>query len=308
MMETTPIVFQGKPMLLASIRETAQSPSNRYLALVGLDKDMNITRELSRFGAGYTFGCAYVNGNEINVYALETTNPNTENIYRFTSTDGINWSAPSLVVAREGGERLYNSSVTFGPEGYVMAYESNQPVQFDFKFARSNDLANWQKLKVPTFLGPNGNEYSACPALRYSNGYYYALYLAENTVNGAQKGWATEIARSKDLLTWEFSDKNPVLAPIEGEGINSSDVDLFEVDGKTYLFYATGDQTTWLELKRAVYDGPMSEFLAGYFPPVQTPEPNTASLSVSGVIALLAYAWTNRKWVAGRFVRLDADY
>ena len=39
-----------------------------------------------------------------------------------------------------------------------MAYESNKPVSFCFKFARSDDLAHWEKLPGLTFTGVN-NEY-----------------------------------------------------------------------------------------------------------------------------------------------------
>ena len=34
-----------------------------------------------------------------------------------------------------------------------MAYESNKPVQFCFKFARSTDLSQWEKLPGLVFTG-----------------------------------------------------------------------------------------------------------------------------------------------------------
>jgi hypothetical protein len=117
--------------------------------------------------------------------------------------------------------------------------------------------------------------------IRYSDNYYYALYLAQSQLAGDQNGYVTKIARSKDLAAWEYG-LTPVLVPSEGEGINNSDVDMFEVDGKTYLYYAVGDQQTWCHLKKAVYDGPMSEFLSGYFPPTPTPEPSSMAMLVVG--------------------------
>ena len=36
--------------------------------------------------------------------------------------------------------------------------------------------------------------------------------------------------------------------------------------GKTFVCYATGDQWSWMELKHAVYPGPMKEFCESYFP------------------------------------------
>jgi beta-xylosidase len=125
------------------------------------------------------------------------------------------------------------------------------------------------------------------------------MYLAQATVLGNQSGYATEIARSKDLQTWEYSDKNPVLTPSVGEGINNSDVDLFERDGKTYLYYATGDQATWVDVKMAVYDGSMTNFLASYFPAAETPEPGTMALAIIGILGIGGYVRRKQRQAAG---------
>ena len=47
--------------------------------------------------------------------------------------------------------------------------------------------------------------------------------------------------------------------------INNSDVDLFEFEGKTHIFYASGDQMTYSFLCEAVYDGPPEAFLEAFF-------------------------------------------
>ena len=57
-----------------------------------------------------------------------------------------------------------------------------------------------------------------------------------------------------------------MLDPIPGEGINNTDADLFEYEGNTYIYYATGDQCTWATLRIAMYAGPMQEMLEAYFP------------------------------------------
>ena len=49
------------------------------------------------------------------------------------------------------------------------------------------------------------------------------------------------------------------------DGINASDPDLFEYQGKTYLYYAVGDQRTWMNIKRAAYPCPMQQFLEQWF-------------------------------------------
>ena len=145
-----------------------------------------------------------------------------------------------------------------------MAYETNVPVSFCFKFARSTDLRTWQKIPDVCFAGVDGQQYSACPVIRYFRPYYYVIYL--HAAIPGHNGWVSFLARSRDLETWQLSPLNPILEAGPGEGANNSDVDLIEIDGQTYVYYFTGDQQTWGELKRAVYPGPMQEFFEGYFP------------------------------------------
>ena len=39
-----------------------------------------------------------------------------------------------------------------------------------------------------------------------------------------------------------------------------------EFEGKTYLYYATGDEETWGTVRVARYDGPEKEFFEKHFP------------------------------------------
>jgi hypothetical protein len=196
-----------------------------------------------------------------------------------------------MVVQRTGDETLYNSSVALDGRGYVMAYESNKPVQFCVKFARSTDLANWQKIDVPTFAGPNGDEYSACPMIRRFGDWYYAIYL-HAPIEG-HNGWITYIARSKNLAAWEYSENNPILEAGVGEGVNNSDIDLFEFNNKTYLFYSAGDQATWGNTQLAVYDGSPQQLLESYF--LTVPEPGAWILLGTAVVGIVVYALHKRR-------------
>jgi hypothetical protein len=144
-----------------------------------------------------------------------------------------------------------------------MAYESNVPVAFCFKFARSKDLSKWEKIPGLTFTGEK-NEYSACPVLRYFAPYYYVIYL--HLAIPGHNGYVPFMARSEDLVAWQLSPMNPILEASQGEGVNNSDVDLFEWEGNTYVFYATGDQQTWGSVRVAMYLGPMQEFFESCFP------------------------------------------
>ena len=221
---------------------------------------------MARFGKSHSFVSAFVNGPELNVFATEFTDfghvINTKRINRFSTTDLKVWKQEPAI-AKDGAEQLFNTSVCRDEQGYIMAYESDKPVGFCFKFARSKDLSNWEKIPGLTYTGVN-NEYSACPVIRYFAPYYYVIYL--HAAIPGHKGWVSFLARSQDLATWDLSPFNPILEAGVGEGVNNSDVDLFEWEGKTYLYYATGDQATWGAVRAAMYPGPMKQLYESWFP------------------------------------------
>ena len=113
--------------------------------------------------------------------------------------------------------------------------------------------------------------------LRYFKPYFYVIYL-HKAIPG-HKGYVSFLSRSKDLIEWELSPFNPILEASPGEGINNSDVDLFEYEGNTYIYYATGTQTAppkgWGTVKIAMYNGPLKEFYEKHFPK------NTSTIKLS---------------------------
>jgi hypothetical protein len=260
-MESSPLWFRGRLLMFHSHRVDVPKPDLDAMYL--LLEDSATGRELTRFGARHSLGSALVVGTRVHVFAAEHSDGDWfHDIAHFWSDDLRRWTrAPAI--ARSGGEHLLNSSVCRDDSGYLMAYESNQPVAFCFKFARSRDLTTWEKVPGLVFRGVN-NEYSACPVIRYIKPYYYVIYL--HAAIPGHNGWVSFLARSKDLADWELSPKNPILEAGAGEGSNNSDVDLIELDGQTHVYYCTGDQQTWGELKRAVYPGPMGEFFQSDFP------------------------------------------
>jgi hypothetical protein len=264
-MENTPLVFQDRTLLLLNRRDDTKNKTDDYTRSMYLYLvDLVTGNEVSRFGTGYSFVNGFVNGPEMDVFASEGTNRDWfQSIHRFWSTNLTNWQR-ELAIPREGSEHLFNSSVCRDDQGFTMAYESDQPVLFCFKFARSTGLSGWKKLDGLVFTGVN-HEYSACPVLRYVAPYYYVIYL--HAAIPGHRGWVCFLARSKDLASWELSPFNPILEAGPGEGVNNSDVDLFEREGKTYLYYATGDQATWGAVRAAQFDGPMREFFVRHFPP-----------------------------------------
>ncbi|MEN6575107.1 MAG: hypothetical protein ABFD90_02100 [Phycisphaerales bacterium] len=263
-MENTPVIWNGRPLHILNRRDDTKNGTDDYVKSMYLYAvDMDTGEEVARFAEGHSFANAYVNGPDLHVFASEGTNRDWfQSLYHFTTRDLKTWTREPAI-EKEGDEHLFNASVCRDEQGFVMAYESNKPVSFCFKFARSADLSKWEKIPGLIFTGVN-HEYSACPALRYFSPYYYVIYL-HNFIPG-HKGYTPFLARSKDLADWELSPFNPILEAGPGEGINNSDVDLFEWEGKTYLTYATGDQATWGAVRIALYDGPMQEFFASHFP------------------------------------------
>jgi len=276
-MENTPVLFNGRPLLVDNHRPGGfkAKGEDAYLFII----DLTTGQEVARFGKGHSFVSAFVNGAELNVFATEFTDfghtINTKCINRFSTTDLKTWKQ-ELVLAREGQEQFFNTSVCRDEQGYVMAYESDVPVKWCFRFARSKDLSHWERLAGLDFADVEGKAASANPTIRYFSPYYYVIY---GVWCFQEKPWkcyryalpetkyVTVIARSKDLVVWDISPtRGPMLDPSAGEGVNNTDADLFEMDGNTYIYYATGDQATWGTIRVAMYAGPMKQLLQSYFP------------------------------------------
>jgi hypothetical protein len=255
--EIAPIVWQGRLCHMECIRPATGGAAKDYYLLL---KDAETGKELARFAEGYSLACATVHDGRLYVFASRFENNDWNDVTLFKSADLKNWE--KKVVVTQEKEHLFNSSVCAGPDGFVMAYETNDPTYpaFTIKFATSKDLENWTKLPGTVF---GTNRYTACPCIRYADGYYYMMYLEHRVPRWY---FQTYIARSKDLKRWWLSAANPVLAPDSlDEGINASDPDIIEFGGKTYVYYAVGDQLTWMNIKRAMYPGLMKDFFQGWF-------------------------------------------
>ena len=266
-MENTPFIYKGNAYIALNHRNDSKDRIGDYAREQNMHlyiDNLHTGVRLAQFGAGHSFVNAFPDGDTLHVFASQGTNDDWfHDIYDFTTTDMKHWKR-RLAIPRQDDEHLFNCSVARNDKNeYIMAYESNQPVAFCFKFARSTDLKQWEKIPDLVFTGLN-NEYSACPVLRFFAPYYYAIYLHGPMPN--HNGYTSFLARSKDLVDWQLSPFNPILEAGDGEGSNNSDVDLFEYQGRTYIYYATGDQRTWGTLKIAMYNGPLREFYEKHFP------------------------------------------
>ena len=256
--EVTPIVWKGRSCLFVCVRPASGGSKKDYCLTL---RDAADGRELARFAEGYSLASAFVHGGKLYAFASRFESNSWNDVTQFESSDLANWSS-KRIIEQNAREHLFNSSVCAGPSGFVLAYESDDPAwpAFTVKFAQSKDLAHWTTVPEAIF---GKKRYTACPTIRFANGYYYLLYTEHRVPRWF---FETYIARSRDLVAWELSGANPVLTPQAiDDGINTSDVDLAEVDGKTWLYYAVGDQRTWMNIKRAVFNGSVARFLESWF-------------------------------------------
>jgi alpha-L-fucosidase len=255
--ELTPFVWKGRLCYLESIRPAAWGkPEDHYLLL----RDAGSGKELARTGQGYGLASLLFYQDTFYLFASRSDRGKWRDVTMFRSRDLEHWD--SKVVLTGENEEIFNTSVCADQNGFAIAYESNDPAYppFTIKFARSADLEHWEKVPGGMF---GTNRYTACPCLRFVDGWYYALYLEHRTPRWA---FETYITRSKDLRHWELSAANPVLrAEGPDEGINASDPDLVEFEGRTLLYFCVSDQLSWMNIKRVTYPGTMAQFLESWF-------------------------------------------
>lgn len=254
--EVAPVVWRDRLALMRNNRPASGGATNDYFLTL---EDAETGRALARFAEGYSLASAFIHEGVFHAFASRFAPDGWNDVTLFSSRDLQQWQ--QQVVIRQEREQLFNSSVCVGPSGFVMAYESNDPrwPAFTIKFAASTNLFDWVKLPDAVF---GTDRYTACPCLRFVDGWYYLLYLEHR-----QPRWffETYAARSRDLQNWELSPANPVLSPGLGDGINASDPDVIEFGGRTLVYYSVGDQRTWSRLRRAVYPGALSEFFGDFF-------------------------------------------
>ena len=255
--ELSPFVWKGRLCHMECVRPASGGQSSDYwLRFV----DAADGKEIGRGAEGHGLAAIIVHRGTAHVFASRWDGGSWRDVTHWWSRDLASWR--SEIVVKGDGEELFNTSVCRSPEGFVLAYESNDPAYpaFTIKFARSRDLRKWQPDPLAVF---GRNRYAACPCIRASGGWYYLLYLEHRT---PRHFYETYIARSRDLRQWELSSANPVLTPSAlDEGVNASDPELVEYGGQTFLYYAVGDQLTWMNVKRIRVGGRLAGFLRSWF-------------------------------------------
>ncbi len=297
--ECTPFVHNGRLYIVETIDTTHFQNILNFPYFRVRDVETN---EVSKpFALGSYFSSAYYENGTLYVFGTSPSGRPVDwtdgdprggsSIIMYWSTDFEHWNEKTIITIPEW--RLWNTSVCKGKDGYKMAFEvmgkDDYPDRkrvvgcaFTEFFAVSDDLMNWTVLPDKYCCTPY--RYSACPALRYNeeDDYYYMICL--EALPCAR--YAPYIYRSHDFETWEIGHHNPVM--IYGDedrviysdikfpenklfiirnfiNINNSDVDLCEFNGKTYIFYLTGNQMGDGFLCEAVYDGKLNSFLRSFF-------------------------------------------
>lgn len=283
--EMSAVLWEGRLVHLVCVRPASGgTPDQFHLEIV----DDATGERLARFGEGHSLAAAYVHDGVFYVTASRYENDDWNDVTLFHSRDLKSWE--SRVIIEQENENLFNSSMCAGPGGFVLAYESNEPryPAFTTKFARSTDLQTWTKVPESTF---GLDRYTACPYIRYIDGYYYVVYLEARS---PRHYFETYITRSPDLIHWELSAANPVLAPRDiDDGINTSDFDAVEIDGKTHVYYAVGDQLSWMNVKRGVYPGTMGEFFGSFYESPGIPDAGSAARAAADEAKAARQAWFN---------------
>lgn len=299
-MEQTPVIWANELYLVESMEP--DNVCNMNYIRVRCSRTGEFSEP---FGKGYYFASGFSENGILYVFATtprdngRLTMYNSENeadwhdprgghtVRMFKSTDLSHWSEKDVITCAE--KRFWNTSVCRGDGKYVMAIEvSAEPgfetpaigTPFTSFFAESSDMEVWKMLPNENAYTPA--RYNACPALRYSNGMYYMI--CNETLPCAR--YAPYIYRTRDFENWEIGFHNPImmwdnddrkvhegctlseqeLDLLEhGLNINCSDIDLCEVDGKTHIYYANGDQMSYSFLCEAIYDGGMDSFLEAFF-------------------------------------------
>ena len=237
-------------------------------------KDVKTGEELARCATGYGLASIIVFNNKVHIFASRWENGQWRDVTHFKSADLKKWESNKVVEGENEG--IFNSSVCRDERGFVMSYESSDKTYpaFTIKFVHSSDLENWDKIPMAVF---GTNRYTACPTLHYDKGWYYMLYLERRAPRWV---FETFITRSKDLVSWETSSANPVLRAEDlDEGINASDPEIIEFEDNTYIYYAVGDQRTWMNVKRVRFPGTLSQFLESWYR--QPGIPDVGALKIS---------------------------
>ncbi len=290
--ETTPLVYKGELYRFEVVRRrsfTSATVCKNWDELDDLPclRFIHVRTNASSplFAEGCTFGFPWVEGETMHVVTGASKTWGSDRLLFLRSDDLIHWEQYAEV--HLPGWRVFNMNVAKKDGLYTLMVEIDAPVQecgvpFTFRFLQSEDGINWTL--TPSACVFQKERYAGSPALYAfeDDPYYYVGYLEAYP----DARYANSLARSKDLIHWEYSPVNPVLMYDDAEDkkigspfltpqdreyiagaldINNSDMELCEYLGRTIIYYSWGDQLGHEFLAEACYEGGMHEFLRAFF-------------------------------------------
>lgn len=282
--ESSPFVWNGRLMRLELCDN---SHGNDFgTTAYALIRDCYTGEVLSCFGEGCYYYSFYSENDT--AYVIGTISEKGmlagDGFMIFESRDLISWTSRPLL--RNPGWRYYNSSLTKGPDGYVLLMEASHPEEYVGKpftlfFATSPDLVHWTFMDYDKCFSTQ--RYNGGPYMRYSRGWYYVISVTELPC----RRYTNYIFRTQDFENWYVGLYNPILMPDNldkkiserafgfspealekiktGFNSNNSDIDMCEWEGKTLLTYNVGNQLGFYYIAEAVCDMPIDDFLEAYF-------------------------------------------
>lgn len=278
LVESTPVVHLDRLYRFEYVRigYAGNATSDSYFRFV----DHDTGKAGKPFAAGYHLGNVFVEDDTLFVTGTNTWDG--ERVDIFASSDMERWERWNALDLT--GYGIFNTSLCRAGDLYVLMFEVGKPPEvagqrFTARFATSTDLRTWE-LTAPE-CNYSKERYTAPHALRYLDGFYYNFYL-----EATEAGWDQRVVRSLDLVAWDLSPLNPVLAasdedrriandrltPVErqriatAENCNNSDIDFCEYRGDLIVNYSWGNQRGVEHLAEGVYHGTEAEFLRGWFP------------------------------------------
>lgn len=290
--ETTPIVYNGELFRFevvrrksftsatkVSWRDVEDSPCLRFI-------NVRTNESTPLFAEDHTFGFPIVVDGVMHVVTGKSKTWGADTLTFYRSTDLADWE--EYAELHLPGFTIFNMNIAKKDDTYILMIEISEPKEeagdspYTFRFLSSKDMTNW--LLLPSEYVFQKDRYAGSPALYTldDDPHYYVGYLEAYPMHC----FASCIARSKDLINWEYSLVNPVLMYDEVEDkkiashfltpedraliarsldINNSDMELCEFLGRTIIYYSWGDQLGHEFLAEACFEGSMKEFLQGFF-------------------------------------------
>lgn len=284
--EATPVVWKDKLLRFEWSRNSEWGKPGGVKRETGCYYfiDMETEAVVSEFAEGHAFGCCYTENEKMYVHGVKGNGGGNE-ISTFVSSDLQHWEQSTALVLPEQIQ-IYNTSVCKAGDRYVMAIEigGDDPAvgrPYTCVFAESKDLVHWNMLDMMEYSYCR-DRYTACPCLRYYDGYFYIICLESAPFHR----WIPYIARSHDLRDFELGVINPVMwfdnddkKVIHPErftkeqleylskavNCNNSDFDMCDYGGKVVITYSWGNQYGKEFLALAEYDGTQEEFVKSFF-------------------------------------------